>query len=104
MSLLLPSFTQHKRAKDWVRKHLIIDLPNQVSVDVTLLIGHLKKQKGKKLKGGLASARRSAIRYYFDEIFGSPDEDAEDLVRVSRCVLCEPLLSHCVASLCSNLC
>ena len=56
----------------------MIEAPNQVSLDVALLVGHLKKQKGKKLKGGLASARRSAIRYYFDEIFGSPDEDAED--------------------------
>ena len=66
------------------RKALITDdsdesiLPNQVHVDVTLLIQHLKRGKGEKLKNGLASARRSAIRYYFDVIFGSPDEDEKD--------------------------
>ncbi len=73
-----PPFAQHNAAKDWARKHLVINVPGQVHVDVTLLMHHLKRTKGEKLKDGLATARRHAIRYYFDVIFGSPDENAKD--------------------------
>jgi hypothetical protein len=76
-SLLL--HPQHNRQHQFTVKNLMGE-GKRVCVDLHLLAQseRIAGSKGRSLTKGLSYARRCAIRYYFEYIFGAPAEDAVD--------------------------